>query len=798
MQTRIEGKRWEKNFEEPIRQKWRQSKAFLFNPKNNKPIFSIDTPPPYVNAPIHIGHATTYTIMDMIARYKRMTGFNVLFPLGLDRNGIPIEVTVEKKYNVSVMNTPRDKFIELCEQLLEKSSLESVDAFYKLGHSYNSWEKGEKIGDIYYTDSPEYRQLTQDTFIDMWNQNLVYKADRVSNYCPVCGTTISDADIVYRDIETKFNYLKFQVKETGKKIIIGTTRPELLCSCEMILYNPEDGRYKDLEGKHAVVPIYNKEVPIKPHPYAKIDAGTGLVMMCSYGDYTDIRLFREMKLQETIAIEADGTMNENAGLLKGLRIEQARKKIITEIEKQGLLEKQEKIMHRTPVCERSKNPIEFIALPAYYLKQVSFKKAMEQVADKMKFFAPTSKQILLDWINTVSMDWPISRSRYYATEVPLWYCKSCGEAIVPHKGKYYRPWKENPPVKQCPKCGGKEFDGETEVFDTWFDSSISPMKILKYMKDDNFFRKAFPCSLRPQGKEIVRTWLYYTLLRCFHLTGKPIFANAWIHFHVLDEKGTKMSKSIGNVIDPHDIIEKYGAEPFRAWCALEGNITTGDIRCSFERIEGASKFLTKFWNIARFISSFDVPGAKAKPTDVDNWILSEVAKLVENTRQDYEKFNFHAAMTRIKNFIWEAFASHYLEMVKERAYNQSGKFTKEEQAAAVQTLNSVLDTLIAIISPVLPFICQKIYDDLGKGDINRLEFPKPDKNLIDMYMDFKTDELLDLNGKVWKAKKDHGKSLKAEVKKLTVPDKFKRIEKELMSMHNIKKIEYGKATRIAL
>lgn len=798
MQPRLEGKRWQKDFEDPVRQKWRQSKTYLFNPKESKPIFSIDTPPPYVNAPIHIGHATVYTIMDMIARYKRMTGFNVLFPIGLDRNGIPIEVTVEKRYNVSVMKTPREKFIELCEKMLEKSSIESLDTFYKLGHSYNSWERGEKPGDIYYTDSEEYRALTQNTFIDMWHRGLVYKADRVSNYCPLCGTTISDADIVYRDIETQFNYIRFTIKETGESVTIGTTRPELLCTCEMVLYNPKDERYQHLDGKTVVVPLYNKEVPIKAHPYAKIESGTGLVMMCSYGDYTDIRFFREMKLKETIAIEADGTMNENAGFLKGMRIEDARNRILKRLKSEGLLGKQEKIMHRTPVCERTKNPIEFIAMPAYYLKQVQFKRVMKKVADRMSFFAPNSKQILLDWINTVSMDWPISRRRYYATEVPLWYCKKCEEVIVPPKGRYYRPWKEQPPVEKCPKCGSPEFEPELGVFDTWFDSSISPLTILRYSKDDNFFKKAFPCSLRPQGKEIVRTWLYYTLLRCYQIIKKPIFGNVWIHFHVLDEDGTKMSKSLGNVIDPQEIVEKYGAEPFRAWCALEGNITTGDIRCSLQRIEGASKFLTKLWNIARFISGFDYENTHEEPTEIDKWILSEVSKLVEVTRKDYENFDFHSAMTRIKNFIWGTFASHYLEMVKERAYNQNGKFTKEQQTAAIQTLNEVLETLITIVSPVLPFICQKIYGDLRNGDINKLEFPKLNPKLFKLQMPFTTQELLDLNGRIWKAKKDHGLSLKAEVEKLTLSDKFKPIEKELVCMHNIKKIEYGKAIRIQL
>ena len=677
----------------------------------------------------------------------------------------------------------------------EKSSLESLDTFYKLGHSYNSWEKGEKPGDVYYTDSDEYRKLTQDTFIDMWNQKLIYKADRVSNYCPVCGTTISDADIIYRNIATDFNYIRFRIKETGEFVTIGTTRPELLCTCEMILYNPKDERYKKLNGKTIIVPLYNKEVPVKAHPYAKMDAGTGLVMMCSYGDYTDIRFFREMKLKETIAIEADGTMNENSGFLKGMKIEKARKSITEKLKSEGLLVKQERIRHRTPVCERSGNPIEFIGMPAYYLKQVDYKSDMVKVADRTRFFAPGSKQILLDWINTVSMDWPISRNRYYATEVPLWYCK-CGNTIVPPKGRYYKPWKEKPPVGKCPKCGSSEFEPELAVFDTWFDSSVSPLKVLSYGTD--FFRKSFPCSLRPQGKEIVRTWLYYTLLRCYHLTKKPVFGNVWIHFHVLDENGTKMSKSLGNVIDPQEIIERYGAEPFRAWCALEGNITTGDIRCSFERIEGASKFLTKLWNVARFISAFEAPKAKPSLTQVDKWILSDTARLIEKTKADYDRFDFFAAVSRIKNFIWEAFASHYLEMVKERAYNQNSKFTKEEQAAAVQTLNQVLDTIITLLSPITPFICQKIYSDLRKGDINKLEFPKPDSALLKIRLPFTTEDLLTLNGRIWKAKKDRGVSLKAEIEKIIVPDRFSSIEKELMSMHNISSVEYGKSTRITL
>ncbi|MCK4497380.1 MAG: class I tRNA ligase family protein, partial [Candidatus Aenigmarchaeota archaeon] len=476
----------------------------------------------------------------------------------------------------------------------------------------------------------------------------------ISNYCPGCRTTIADAEIEYKDIPSDFVHVKWKVRETSETVIIATTRPELICTCAMVIYNPNDERYRHLKGKHAILPIYEKEVPIMPHPSAKIETGSGLAMMCSFGDYTDIRFFREMKLKPIVAINQDGTMNEHAGFLQGLSVEDARKKMIDILRSQDLIEKEQKVMHRTPVCERSRNPIEFVSISEYYLKQLNMKKSIVRVSDRIKFFSKRSKQILLDWIDTLSMDWAVSRRRYYATEIPLWYCKKCGETILPPKGRYYKPWKENPPVKKCPKCGGKDFIGEERVFDTWFDSSISPLYVLGYGRRNGFFKKSIPCSLRPQGKEIVRTWLYYTLLRSYQLTKKPIFENVWIHYHVLDEKGNKMSKSLGNVIDPLDVVKRFGAEPFRIWCALEGNITLSDLRCSYERIGGASKFLTKLWNIARFISTFR-GNRKSKPKllETDRWILKEINRIVRDTKESYENFDFHRPVSDLKHFIWE-------------------------------------------------------------------------------------------------------------------------------------------------
>ena len=792
MEPRIKEKRWDKAFEKPIYEEWKKN-PFKFDKNSEKPVYSIDTPPPYVNTPIHIGHAATYTIMDMFARFRRMIGFNVLFPLGLDRNGLPIEMAAEKRFRKKFNEVTREEFIEMCKKVLEESSAESIDSFMKLGHSYNSWEIGSKIGDIYLTDSDDYRQLTQETFIDLWNKGLIYEDDRINNYCPGCQTTIADAEIEYAELPTFFNDIIFTVKETGEQIIIGTTRPELICTCGMVIFNPEDERYQHLEGKTAITPLFNKEVPIRAHQMAQIEKGTGLVMMCSAGDTSDIRFFREMGLVPVIAINADGTMNEHAGFLKGLKIAEARQKMIELLKENNLLVSQKQVIHRTPICERSKDPIEFINMKEFYLKQVEFKEKILEISEKINFFAPESRQIFVDWVNSITIDWPISRRRYYATEVPVWHCKKCNEIIVPPKGKYYRPWREKCPVK-C-KCGSTEAEGDIRVFDTWFDSSISPLYILKYERDKEFFAKNSRCSLRPQGKEIIRTWLYYTIFKCYLLTGKPIFKDVWINHHILDEKGAKMSKSVGNVIDPHELLEKYGAEPFRLWCAIEGNLDSQDFRCSYERIEGAGKALTKLWNVARFVSMFPKPEGNINLMELDRWIINEMNKLINEARIKYEKYDFHNPAIALKHFLFETFASHYLELVKGRVYNDNKKFSKEEQNGALYTLNYCLENILKLFAPIIPFITYKIYKDLEGKDIHREEFPKAGEKIE---IQFTEEELTELNSAIWKTKKEKGLSLKAEVKEITLDKKFKGIEKDLIEAHSIKKINYGEKFSIVI
>ncbi|MDD5147975.1 MAG: valine--tRNA ligase [Candidatus ainarchaeum sp.] len=794
----IAEKTWSKEMEQPIFEAWKKKNLYKFNPSSKKKVFSIDTPPPYVNTPIHIGQATTYVLMDFFARYKRMQGFEVLFPLGLDRNGLPIEMAAEKRFKIKLNEVSREDFIAKCRQVLEESSTESIDSFLKLGIGFNAWEKGVEIGAMYLTDSPEYRALTQGTFIDLYEKGLIYQSDRITNYCPGCRTTLADSEVEYADLPSKFNDIIFKIKETGEQIIIGTTRPELVCTCGMVIFNPEDERYRHLDGKTAITPIFGKEVRIKAHPLAEIEKGTGIVMMCSAGDLSDIRFFREMNLQPVIAIGADGKMNKNAGFLEGLHVREARKKMIEELQEKGLLVGQKDVTHRTPICERSKDEIEFISMQEFYLKQIDYKPKMKELAKKINFFSPQSRQILLDWIDAVSIDWPISRRRYYATEIPMWYCKKCGKEILPPKGKYCQPWREPPPIKKCPKCGGTEFKGEERVFDTWFDSSISPLYILGYERNPAFFKKAFPCSLRPQGKEIVRTWLYYTVLKCYHLTGKCVFSDAWINYHIVDDKGIKMSKSKGNMIDPHDVLEQFGAEPFRLWSAIEGDLTKTDFRCSFERIQGAQKTLVKLWNIARFISSFPRPKktAKIKLREIDKWVLQEINEIIGFTQKQYNEYDFHGPATKIKNFLWETFASHYLEMAKSRAYNDKKAFSKEEQDAAIFTLYECLEKTLLVLAPILPMVTFKIYGDLNNGkDIHFEAFPKLGKA---EKIPFSGQELADLNSLIWKTKKEAGKGLRDQLSELALEKKFSGIAKDLQEMHNAQKLSFGEKTEIKI
>jgi valyl-tRNA synthetase len=700
-----------------------------------------------------------------------MLGSRVLFPIGFDRNGINVEIYVEKNSNVKMRDTPREEFIELCSRALDKLEAEMMEIMMTVGLSGDYDHR-------YHTDQESYRQFTQSTFIELWTRGLVYETTRPNNYCHECGTTIADAEVEYEDLPSTLSYIRFKVKETNENLVIATTRPELICACQLVIVNPTDERYKNLHGLHAILPIYGREVPIKPHPSAKPEFGTGVVMICSYGDYTDVLLFRELGLTEVLAVDADGKLTSAAGPYQRLTTQEGRSRIVQDLVAEGLLEKTEKMEHRTPICSRSNTPIEIIPMKEYYLKQIDFIPKLRRLANGIVFHPDSSRQILFDWLDSISIDWPISRRRVYSTEIPVWYCKKCGAPLVPPPGKYYRPWRDPPPAAKCKECGFNEFEGETRTFDTWVDSSVSALYISRYPSDVKFFNRAYPVSIRPQGKDIVRTWLHYSILRCYQLTGRAPFSHVWINGLGMDEQGQAMHKSKGNVVEPEPLLEKYGADAFRFWNASEATLGS-DFRCSEMRIAGAHKFVTKLWNLSRFISSFPKPrAARLQPSD--KWILSELSILVERSLKGYREFNFFVPATAIRDFIWETFASHYLEMVKPRAYGQG--FSAGQQKAAWYTLHTVLKAVLLLLAPITPFMPDHIWRQLySASSVHAEHFPKPIWPKVHKRY---TEKLLAFNREVWKVKKDRNLALREPIE-LNVPKTLAPFKNDLMKMHSL-------------
>lgn len=781
----LKEKIWSPKRELDLVDEWSREQVYDFDPKDDtRPVFVIDTPPPYPSGKWHIGAVAHYTQIDMIARAYRMLGYNVLVPFYTDRNGLPVEVQVEKRLNINPRKVPREIFLRYCEKFLDEVEKELKDIVKRFGMSFIIWKHG--------TDSPEYRKITQATFIELYKKGLIYEAERPVNYCPRCRTTLAEAELEDKVEETTLYYVDFTVKDTGEKITIATTRPELLCTCNLVIFNPEDKRYKHLEGKSAIVPIYGHEVKIISHPYAKIGFGTGLVMICSFGDKNDVEIHRELKIPFKVAINPDGTMNEIAGKYSGLSVVEARKSIVKDLEKMGLISKKERIEHTVPVCWRCKTPIEYISMKEFYLKQLEYRDDILKIIEKINFHPPEHKQLLIDWINSITMDWPISRERYYGTEVPVWYCKKCGHIHLPPPGKYYRPWKDPPPFEKCEKCGHKEFQGETRVFDTWMDSSISALYVSGYMRDKQLFGRAFPVSLRPQGKDIIRTWLYYSILRIYQLTGKPAFQHVRITGMGLDEKGEAMHKSKGNVIDPTPFVEKYGADAIRFWAASEVKLGS-DYRFSEQRLKTGLSFAIKLWNIARFISMFpQVDFKEVKLRELDRALLSRLNTVINTVIHAYRNMDVYVPAHEIYKFTWDIFAAHYVEAVKARAYNRDSGFPVAEQRGAWYTLHEVLKSVLKLLAPIMPFVTDAIWRKLyGDGkSIHVEQFPEPFTFIKEDYSKL-LEAFMKFNSCIWNYKRGHGLSLKDPLNvKVYAPPILEPVKRDLEAMHKIPQIKF--------
>ncbi len=718
-------KRWNK--------KWREMKIYHFDFNSKKTPFSIDVPPRYASGPLHAGHAVHYTHIDFAARYKRMKGYNVFFPLCFDVNGIPIEERVERKHNITRKDIDRHEFIKLCSEFAEKNISIMTDQFNILGESMDP-------SIFYQTNAEYYRRITQISFIELYNKNLIYKGKFPVNWCPRCMTAMADAEVTYSDRKTKLNTIKFYFKDKqpdnlvkyhsigkddkGAYVEIATTRPEMLPSCQIVAIHPSDERAPWLIDQKVIVPLFGKEVKIIEDDSVDPDFGSGVVMICTIGDKEDLNWVFKYKLPLEMSIDEEGKMTEICGKYKGMKIDDARKAVIDDLQKDIILIKQEDLEQNVGSCWRCKTPVEYINAEQWFLKTIEFKDMVRKSSDDMKWFPEFMKIRLEEWVDSLEWDWVISRQRYFATPIPLWECNKCGEVVLARiEDCYIDPTITKPPVERCPECKG-DLKGCEDVFDTWMDSSISPLYNTFWHRDENIFKNLYPMSLRPQAHDIIRTWAFYTILRCNLLTNEKPFENMMMGGFILSEDGTPMHASLGKVMDPLDIINQYGSDAFRCYaasCALgEDN--------SFRKKEviRGSRLLRKIWNVEQFISHNLINQSKPEKTeliDIDKWILTKYSKLVKKCTELMDNLNYSQTMKEIEYFLWHEFADHYIEMAKSSIYK------KENVESINYTLYTIGLGMIKLFAPFFPHITEEIYQKIYKiyenqTSIHISEWPK--------------------------------------------------------------------------
>ncbi|QLH75753.1 MAG: valine--tRNA ligase [Methanomassiliicoccales archaeon] len=680
---------------------WKEMGIYHFDFGSDKPVYSIDNPPRYTSGALHLGHATGYSLIDFAARYHRMRGFNVMFPLCFDVNGTPVEVKVEKKYGISKLNTPRQDYIKKCEEFANSFISEMTRQFEILGESMDPT--------VYYqTNAPYYRRITQISFLQLLKAGLAYKGTYPVNWCPSCITALADAEVEYESNETKLNYIYFGLKGGAEKIEIATTRPELLCTCQLIAVHPGDEKHAGLVGKTAIVPIFGKEVKIMADDKVDPSFGTGIVMICTIGDKTDLEWVMKYHLPLEKGIDEQGRMTDLAGKYEGMPIKEARRQVIEDLKNMGLLYKQEDLQQNVGICWRCHAPIEFLQVEQWFIKTMDFKKEILRLADDINWFPEFMKVRLQDWVNSLQWDWVVSRQRYFATPIPVWECDACGH-VVPAREEdcYIDPTMSDPPVPVCPECGGKLSPCE-DVFDTWMDSSISPLYCTFWQRDEEKFKRLYPMTVRPQSHDIIRTWAFYTMLREYLVTGKKPWENIMIHGFIMAPDGTPMHTSAGNVIDPMPLLEEYGADALRYYactCAL------GEDNAFRERdVVHGKKLCTKIWNLGKLVEKT----VRSKPPMhrlhvTDEWILSRFSKVVEEVTDHMEAYQFDKAMKEVESFAWKEFADHYVEMVKHRVKDPDDEGVR-------YTLYTVYLGIIKMLAPMLPHVTEDAYQAFAEMD----------------------------------------------------------------------------------
>ena len=686
-----------KGIEDRIYQNWLNKKYFHAEVDRSKKPFTIVMPPPNVTGQLHMGHALDNTMQDILIRYKRMQGYNALWQPGTDHAAIATEVKVIQKLKeqgIDKNDIGREEFLKHAWEWKEEYGGRIVNQLKKLGSSAD-WDRER------FTMDEGCSKAVEEVFVKLYNKGYIYKGSRIINWCPVCKTSISDAEVEHVDQDGFFWHINYPiVGEEGRFVEIATTRPETLLGDTAVAVNPEDERYQDLVGKMLKLPLTDREIPVIADSYVDKEFGTGCVKITPAHDPNDFEVGKRHNLPEINIMNDDATINELGGKYAGMDRYEARKAMVADLDALGLLVKVVPHTHSVGTHDRCKTTVEPMIKPQWFVKmQEMAKPAIEALKkNELNFVPDRFDKIYLHWLENIR-DWCISRQLWWGHRIPAYYCDECGEVVVA---------KEMPKV--CPKCGCTHFKQDEDTLDTWFSSALWPFSTLGWPDKTEDFDYFYPTDVLVTGYDIIFFWVIRMVFSAIEQTGKVPFHHVLIHGLVRDSQGRKMSKSLGNGIDPLEIIDQYGADALRL-TLITGNAPGNDMRFYMERVEASRNFANKVWNASRFImmnlEKAEVPGEMPKDqlTAADKWILSKVNTLAKEVTENMDKYELGIAVQKVYDFIWEEFCDWHIEMVKPRLYND-GDTTK---SAALWTLKTVLVNALKLLHPYMPFITEEIF-----------------------------------------------------------------------------------------
>ena len=685
-----------KSFEDRIYQNWCDKKYFTPSVDDGKPPFSIVIPPPNVTGQLHMGHALDETLQDILIRWKRMEGYSALWLPGTDHAGIATQIKVEevlrKDEGLTRYDLGREKFLERVWDWKNKYGNRIINQLKKLGSSCD-WSRER------FTMDEGLSKAVREVFVNLYNKGLIYRGYRIINWCPHCRTALSDAEVEYSEQQGSFWHIRYPLKDGSGYVEVATTRPETMLGDTAVAVNPEDERYTSLIGKTLILPLVGREIPVIADEYVDIGFGTGCVKITPAHDPNDFEVGKRHDLEVIKVISDNGSINELGGKYAGMDRYEARKAIVADLEAEGYLVRIEPHTHNVGTCYRCKTTVEPLASDQWFVKMAPLVgPALDAVKEgRIKFEPERFSKIYINWMENLH-DWCISRQLWWGHRIPAFYCEDCGEMTVAKND-----------VTVCPKCGGTHIHQDPDVLDTWFSSALWPFSTMGWPEKTPEFEKYFPTSVLVTGYDIISFWVSRMIFSSLEHTGNIPFSTVFIHGLVRDAKGRKMSKSLGNGIDPLEIIDKYGADALR-FALATGNSPGNDMRFSDEKIEAARNFANKLWNASRFVRmnlTIEETGLPeyASLANEDKWILDRFNRLTATVNSSLEHFEVGVALSAIYDFTWDVFCDWYVELTKARL-NAPGT---EENLTAQRVLLYVLTGILKLLHPFMPFITEEIY-----------------------------------------------------------------------------------------